>query len=176
MLFLLTLANPWDFFPSKGYYLRQIMDNTTLLSGKLLNRFRQLIPLLLLFFFNQQAFAQAGSEVTQLLNARNERIDQSLDTREIDRQLYALGHLPKAVVTTETLENGHLRIQFPTYQPIPEAKKTRIEERLGVHYNAYLLSINVEPTLEKVTIVVPATTTAEQLDALFDHFGYQGHE
>lgn len=151
--------------------------------GSTTQRRRHSFPLLeriLLFFIFvvtcSISFAQDGQSITQLLSLRNERITQQLETREIDQQLFTLGYRPKAVITSEALENGQLRITFPTYQPIPDAKKARIEERLGQHYGAYLLSINVEPQLQKVTLLVPATTTSEQLDALFDHFGYLGHE
>lgn len=150
--------------------------STTLCHGNLFQHMKQLTAVLFLFFFSQVALAQQSDEITQLLNTRNERIAHQLDTREVDMQLYLLGHRPHAVIASEALENGQLRIVFPTYQPIPEAKKVRIEERLGQHYGAYLHSITVDPAQQRVTILVPATTTSEQLDAIFDHFGYLGHE
>ena len=149
---------------------------STLHARSLFSSLKQVISLSLFLFTGQLAFAQNEQEIAQLLQSRNEQITLQQNTREIDQQLYLLGHLPKAVITSQLLENGQLRIEFPTYQPIPDAKKTRIEERLGQHYASYLLSISVNKQQQLVTIIVPASTTSEQLDAIFDHFGYLGHE
>lgn len=153
-----------------------VPGSTTQCHGNSFQRLKRFSAILLLLFFSQITFGQQSDDITQLLNTRNDRIAQQLDTREVDMQLYLLGHRPKAVIASELLENGQLRIVFPTYQQIPDAKKVRIEERLGQYYGSYLHSITVDPTQQMVTILVPASATSEQLDAIFDHFGYLGHE
>lgn len=136
--------------------------------------------LYLLFFAGlsyQTTYGQTetSAAVTQLLSERSSRITQSTPTRDIDMQLFELGYRPKAVVTTQTLENGSLRVIFPTYLAVSADKKVRIEERLSQHY-AYLSSISVDTDLQQVTLILLPTTSSEELDSIIDHFGYAGHE
>lgn len=148
--------------------------------GKLIEGRSKRYALYLLFFIGltgQTAFGQteASTTVTQLLAERSSRIAQSTPTRDIDLQLFELGHRPKAIVTSQTLENGGLRIVFPTYLTVSAEKKTRIEERLSQHYS-YLSSISVDTELQQVTLILLPTTSSEELDSIIDHFGYAGHE
>ena len=136
--------------------------------------------LYLLFFVglsSQTAFGQTetSAAVTQLLSERSSRITQSTPTRDIDLQLFELGYRPKAVITTQTLENGSLRIIFPTYLAVSADKKARIEERLSQHYS-YLSSISVDTDLQQVTLMLLPNTSSGELDSIIDHFGYAGHE
>lgn len=126
---------------------------------------------------SQTAFGQTESSTTvnQLLAERSGRIAQSENTRDLDLQLFELGYRPKAIVTTQTLENGGLRIVFPTYLTVTADKKVRIEERLSQHYS-YLSSISVDTELQQVILILLPTTSSEELDAIIDHFGYAGHE
>lgn len=130
------------------------------------------------FSFSPGASAQADASseaLTALLAQRTERIGQSLDTREVDLQLFNLGYRPKAVITTESLENTTRRITFPTYLSISEDRKTRIIDRLASHY-PYMSGMDIHTELQFVTFLVAAGTSDEEIDAILDHFGYLGHE
>src|SRR3989338_5430957 len=84
------------------YYITQV--------GKLIEEVSKRYSFYLLFFIGltgQTAFGQtAPTMVDQLLAERSSRIAQSVPTRDIDLQLLELGHRPKAIVSTQTLENG----------------------------------------------------------------------
>lgn len=138
---------------------------------------------ILAFFFSLNAAAQTNAApadgsaefTATLLGQRNERIAQSLDTRDLDRQLFDLGYRPKAVLTTELLENNARRITFPTYLAIAEDRKARIIDRLGPHY-PYMSAMTIHTELQTVSFVVAAGTSDAEIDAILDHFGYLGHE
>ncbi|MDH4471888.1 MAG: hypothetical protein QE487_04725 [Fluviicola sp.] len=155
------------------YYISRI--GKSLINGR-----SKRYALYLLFFVglsSQTAFGQTetSTAITQLLSERSSRITQSTPTRDIDMQLFELGYRPKAVVSTQTLENGNLRIIFPIYLAVSADKKIRMEERLSQHYS-YLSSISVDTELQQVTLLLLPTTSSEELDSIIDHFGYAGHE
>lgn len=158
--------------PMQFYYFTQ--------AGRLIENRTKRYALYLLFFIGltgQTAFGQTENTaaVNQLLTERSSRITQSENTRDIDLQLFELGYRPKAVIASQTLENGSLRIVFPTYLAISPEKKIRIEERLSQYYS-YLSAISVDTELKQATIILLPTTSPEELDAIIDHFGYAGHE
>ncbi|HLP55963.1 MAG TPA: hypothetical protein VK151_13090 [Fluviicola sp.] len=149
--------------------------------GKWLNKEKTKRYALYLVFFigltGQTALSQTENTaaIDQLLAERSSRITQSESTRDLDYRLFELGYRPKAVITTETLENGNLRVVFPTYLSISADKKIRIEERLSQHYS-YMSHISVDTELKQVTLILSPNTSTEELDSIFDHFGYAGHE
>jgi hypothetical protein len=117
----------------------------------------------------------ASTDVTALLSERTALVEQGQSTRELDQQLFDAGYRPKAVVNILLLENGTQRVTFPTYLMIPEDKKDRIISRLSAHM-PYLSAMVINTTLREVTFFVPATVSQEELNAVFDHFGYLGYE
>ncbi|MES2557411.1 MAG: hypothetical protein V4604_14750 [Bacteroidota bacterium] len=154
------------------YYITQF--------GKLIERRSKRVAFQLLFFIgliSQTAFGQTepSTAVNQLLTERSSRIAESAPTRDLDLQLFELGYRPKAIVSTQTLENGNLQIVFPIYLAVSAEKKIRIEERLSQHYS-YLSSISVDTELKQVTLILLPNTSSEELNSIVDHFGYAGHE
>jgi hypothetical protein len=139
----------------------------------------QRILLCLSFFFSAlPIFAQenpSSAEIDALLQQRNERIAQSMDTRAIDLQLYELGVRPLAVTHTESLENGALRVTFPAYIGIPEQKKHLITDRLTGAYPE-LSSMEINTSTQEVTFILTPGTSATAIDNIVLHFGYSGHE
>lgn len=136
--------------------------------------------LVLLFsLFSSIAISQnteTNSTISDLLSQRAALIEQSQSTRELDVQLFELGYRPKAVIHSQTLENGSLRIDFPIYRALPEEKKERVIQRLSSYYASTLLSMEIDTELLEVTLFVNATISSEEIDAIIDHFGYEGHE
>lgn len=138
--------------------------------------------LLLLFtgFSAQLAVAQTEPATDQtiagLLQQRNTLISGNESTRELDQQLYQLGHRPKAVISSQTLENGNLRVSFPFYLAIDEARKDRIVQRLTTYYSSYLYSLDISLISQEIILNLAPGTSGESIDAIVDHFGYLGHE
>lgn len=148
--------------------------------GKLFEGRSKRYALYLLFFIGltgQTAFGQTetSAAVNQLLAERSSRITQSTPTRDIDLQLFELGYRPKAVVTTQMLENGSIRLNFPIYRIVSPNDALKIETRLSQNYT-YMTSINVNSDLQEVTLLLNAGVSAEEIDAIVRHFGYFGHE
>lgn len=148
---------------------------------RLTNPKRTAFRLLLSITLSISAFTSFAQEtpsplqVDALMQQRNERIAESLDTRAIDLQLYELGVRPAAVTHTESLENGALRVTFPAYITIPEQKKHLITDRLsGAYPELSSMEINTA-TQEVAFVLVPGTSTAA-IDNIVLHFGYSGHE
>ncbi|ASS48119.1 MAG: hypothetical protein A3D31_00480 [Candidatus Fluviicola riflensis] len=153
------------------YYITQV--------GKLIEEVSKRYSFYLLFFIGltgQTAFGQtAPTMVDQLLAERSSRIAQSVPTRDIDLQLLELGHRPKAIVSTQTLENGSIRLSFPIYRPMVNADAQKVEARLSQNY-IYMTSIDVNSDLQEVTLQLNAGVSIEEIDAIVRHFGYLGHE
>ncbi len=164
-------------FTMRHYYS---LKTNGLQQSRSLNSWNSSYLLVLLFsLFSSIAMSQnsaTNSTITDLLNQRAVLIEQSQSTRDLDVQLFELGYRPKAVIRTQTLENGSLRIEFPIYKALPEEKKERVIQRLSSYYASTILSMEIDTELLEVTVFVNATISTEEIDAIIDHFGYEGHE
>lgn len=145
---------------------RNLFNCTSFISGFLL---------VLLAYCNISWGQEFNSGIDSLLSERSARVEQLQDTRSIDLQLFQLGYRPKAIITTEQLENGTLRVTFPTYLIIPEEKKQRIIDRLSNTYS-YLISIQIAVETQETILNIPAENASAKIDELVNHFGYEGHE
>lgn len=153
-------------------------------AGLLLRRnfYKAGIPFLLVLLFSLSSGiatsqnATTNSTITDLLHQRATLIEQSQSTRDLDVQLAELGYRPKAIISSQTLENGSLRIEFSIYRAIPEEKKERVIQRLSSYYASTILSLEIDTELLKVALFVNANISSEEIDAIIDHFGYSGHE
>lgn len=133
---------------------------------------------LLLFFSTLPVIGQenpSSAEIDALLLQRSDLITQSSDTRQTDRELFALGYRPTAVISRQVLENGAVRITFGAYHSIPEERKERYFQRLSAHY-PYLVSMEINTATQVVSFQLTAGSSAAEINSIVEHFGYLGHE
>jgi hypothetical protein len=151
----------------------------TPLRSKNPKRIVQRILFFVFFFFSAlPVFSQenpASAEIDALLLQRGELIAQSSDTRQTDRELFALGYRPTAVITRQVLESGAVRITFNAYQAIPEERKERYFQRLSATY-PYLVSMEIDTEAQIVSFQLTAGSSAAEINSIVEHFGYLGHE
>lgn len=140
--------------------------------------FQRTLLSLLFFFSALPVFAQenpSSAEIDALLLQRSELIAQASDTRSTDRELFALGYRPTAVITRQVLESGAVRITFGAYQTIQEERKDRVIQRLTATY-PYLISMEIATASQTVSFQLTAGSSAAEINSIVEHFGYLGHE
>jgi hypothetical protein len=152
------------------YYKRRVV-------GSLPSCHRKKNILIVLAFVACPCFSASAqsTDISALLSERSVLIAQGQSTRELDQQLFNANYRPKAIIHAELLENGSRRITFPLYLTLTEDKKGSVVQRLAGHY-PYLTSLEIDTDLRQAVMYVPATVSTEELNAIFDHFGYLGYE
>lgn len=124
-----------------------------------------------LLFGSSFTFSQnVNAEIDNLLAQREQLIQSSQSTTDVDKQLFDLGYRPKAQVTV----SGN-QISFPTFLPVSPAKQAVMENRIK----------SVNPTLSTLVLiestqVIQATfTEAPTTQNIYDiivHFGFNSYE
>ena len=130
---------------------------------------RLLLCTAIVFFLANSLSAQQN--VGDLLTQRQTIISNGGSTSSIDQQLYQLGHVPTAIVTLI----GTNQIEFPFFQPIPDEKVTRIQQRLMATYS-YVSAIEVIQTSSIIRITYTQAPSPTMITELVTHFSYNGHE
>jgi len=117
------------------------------------------------------SFAQTNEEqIATLLEQRTSLNDQSLNTLDVDRQLFNLGYRPKAEITS----TGN-SFSFPVFLPVAPEKQAVMESRIK-SICPFLVSLQLNPQLQTITAVVTGSVTESMINDIITHFGFVGYE
>ena len=112
----------------------------------------------------------AEAEIQTLLSQRQDLINSSLSTLEVDKQLFNLGYRPKAKVTQ--IGNS---ISFGLFLPVHASKQAVMESRIK-SVNPTLMSLTLNPTDQRITAVFSEPPSALNINDIITHFGFVGYE